>query len=251
MLRGLLPIRVGRMTSFGRRLAAEFEQEFSRLVNEWCLKWHELARGEPIDLDDFRGGRIRLGGMRFDASAELTYWNALQRYARGKIDETFGETEKEICLRAGIGLEAVAEDAAIQLRSFLERLHRHAVFTEYRLQARGYPDECYLDARKDGATAAEIQNRKMALIERYRALSLRQKIALAAVSFARGQAGLAPILLLAAVLAALVLCFSCFTAAAGVRESALYAGAGGKFAARLSTVRFAIARSNPARPSGE
>jgi hypothetical protein len=34
-------------------------------------------------------------------------------------------------------MEAIAEDAAIHLRSFLERLHRHAVFTEYRLQARG------------------------------------------------------------------------------------------------------------------
>src|SRR5258707_11076673 len=54
MLHGLLPSRMGRMTSFGRRLAAEFEQEFSRLPNEWCLQWHELARGKPLDLDGFR-----------------------------------------------------------------------------------------------------------------------------------------------------------------------------------------------------
>jgi hypothetical protein len=138
------------MTSFSRRLAAEFEQEFSRLANDWCLKWHELARGEPIDLEDFRGGRIRLDGMRFDASAELAYWSALERYARGKIDETFGKAEEEIRARAGARVETTAEDAAIQLRTFLDRLHRHAVFTEYRLQARGYPDERYLDARKNG-----------------------------------------------------------------------------------------------------
>jgi hypothetical protein len=247
MLHELLLIRMGRMTSFSRRLAAEFEQEFSRLANEWCLKWHELARGEPIDLDDFRGGRIRLDGMRFDARAELAYWSALERYARGKIEETFGVAEKEIRVRVGARIEAIAEDAAIQLRSFLDRLHRHAVFTEYRLRARGYPDLRYLDARKDGAMAAEIQRRKMALIERYRALSLRQKIALATVSLARGQVRLAPILLLAAVLAALVLCFSCFTAAAGLRESALHAVANGKIAVRLSTVRFATARPNPAQ----
>ena len=200
------------MTSFGRRLAAEFEQEFSRLANEWYLKWHELARGEPIDLDDFRGGRIRLDGMRFDASAELAYWSAAARYARGKIEETFGRAEEEIQARAGADLEAIAEDAAIHLRCFLERLHRHAVFTEYRLQARGYPDESYLDARKDGTMATEIQRRKMALIKRYRSLPLRRRIALVAASFARGRAPLPPVLLLAAVLAALVFCFSSATA---------------------------------------
>jgi len=239
------------MNSFGRRLAAEFEQEFSRLANEWCLKWYEFARGEPIDLDDFRGGRIRLDGMRFDASAALAYWSALERYARGKIVETFDMAEKEIRVRVGVRMETIAEDAAIQLRSFLDRLHRHAVFTEYRLQARGYPDERYLDARKDGTMAAEIQRRKMALIERYRALSLRQKIALMAVSLAHGQARLAPILLLAAMLTALVFCFSCFTAAAGGGESAFHAVANGKIAARLSTARFATALPNPVQRSRE
>src|SRR4029077_9157130 len=106
--------------------------------------------------------------------------------------------------RAGADLDAVAEDVAIQLRSFLERLHRHAVFTQYRLQARGYPDERYLDAHKDAAIAAKIQRRKIALIERYQTLSLRRKVAMAAMSFVRGQARLTPILFLVAVLMALV-----------------------------------------------
>jgi hypothetical protein len=199
------------MTPFGRRLEAEFEREFSRLANEWYLEWHALARGEPIDLDDFRGGRIRLGGMRFDAGAVLAYWSAVERHARGKIEETFHAAEEEIRARACAGMEAIAEDAAIRLRSFLDRLHRHAVFTEYRLQARGYPDERYLDARKNGVLAAEIQHRKIALIERYRSLSLRQKIALAAVSFVREHTRPSPFPLL--VLAALVFFFSCASTA--------------------------------------
>ncbi|HEY4863155.1 MAG TPA: hypothetical protein VIH65_03485 [Xanthobacteraceae bacterium] len=99
--------------------------------------------------------------------------------------------------------------------------------------------------------AAEIQRGKMALIDRYRVLTLRQKIALTVTSLARGQARLTPILLLAAVLAALVFCFSCFAAAAGACESALHAMADGKIAARLSTVRFATARPNPVQRSGE
>ena len=236
------------MTSFGRRLAAEFEQEFSRLANEWYLAWHALAQGEAIDLDDFRGGRIRLNGMRFDAIAALAYWSAAARYAEGKIEETFGLAEEEIRARGGARMQGIAEDAAICLRSFLERLHRHAVFTEYRLQARGYPDERYLDARKDGAAAAEIQRRKIALIERYRSLSLRQKIALVAMSFVRGRARPSPVFFLTAVLAALVFFFSSATVAAGGGEAAVHAAAGGKLPAQLSTVRFANARANPVQP---
>ena len=229
------------MKSFGRRLAAELEQEFSRLANGWFLQWHGLARGEPIDLDDFRGGRIRLEGMRFDASAELAYWSAAARYAHGKIEETFGRAEEEICARAGDGLDAIAEDVAIQLRSFLERLHRHAVFTQYRLQARGYPDERYLDVRKDAAIAAKIQHRKIALIERYQTISLRRKVAMAAMSFVRGPRRLTPTLFLMTVLAALVFCVSYGAAAA----------AGGEFAARLSTASFAHTPSNRAQPRRE
>jgi hypothetical protein len=228
-----------RMNSFGRQLAAELEQEFSRLANGWFLQWHGLARGEPINLDDFRGGRIRLEGMRFDASAELVYWSAAARYAHGKIEETFGQVEKEIRASAGTGtsIDTIAEDAAIQLRSFLERLHRHAVFTQYRLQARGYPDERYLDARKDAAIAAKIQRRKIALIERYQSISLRRKVAMAAMSFVRGPTRLTPILFLVAVLAALVFCVS-YTAAAAT---------GGEFAARLSTADFANMPPNRAQ----
>jgi hypothetical protein len=223
-----------RMNSFGCRLAVELEQEFSRLANGWFLQWHGLARGEPINLDDFRGGRIRLEGMRFDASAELAYWNAAARYAHSKIEEIFGQAEEEIRTRAGTGMDAIAEDAAIQLRSFLERLHRHAVFTQYRLQARGYPDERYLDARKDAVIAAKIQSRKIALIERYQSLSLRRKVAMAAMSFVRGSTRLPPILFLVAVLAALVFCASYAAATA----------TGGEFAARLSTASFVNTPSN-------
>ena len=98
--------------------------------------------------------------------------------------------------------------------------------------------------------AAKIQRRKMALIDRYLVLTLRQKIALAVVGLARASTiyahsspyGRAD---------ALVFCFSCFTASAGARESALHATASGKIIAPLSTVRFATARPNHVQRSGE
>lgn len=165
------------MSSLGRKLAAEFEAEFTRLAKDWFLKWHELARGEPIELDDFHGGVLRPPSKAFDAAAEHTYWSATRRYIDNKIAETFARIENEIGLRSGERAASIAEHAVIELRAFLERLHRHAVFTEYRLQARGYPDERYLAARRDEPAMAEVQRRKVALLGKYRSTSWPQWIA--------------------------------------------------------------------------
>jgi hypothetical protein len=165
------------MSSLGRKLAAEFEIEFTRLAKDWYLKWHELARGEPIELDDFHGGVLRPPSKSFDAAAGQTYWSAIRRYTDNKIAETFARIEREIGLGSGERAAGIAEDAVIELRAFLERLHRHAVFTEYRLQARGYPDERYLAARRDEPAMAEVQRRKVALLEKYRPLPWGQWIA--------------------------------------------------------------------------
>lgn len=167
------------MSSLGRKLAAEFEAEFTRLAKDWYLKWHELARGEPIELDDFHGGVLRPPSKAFDAAAEHTYWSATRRYIDNKIAETFARIESEIGLRSGERAASIAEDAVIELRAFLERLHRHAVFTEYRLQARGYPDERYLTARRDEPAMAEVQRRKVMLLQKYRSTSWAQWIAYA------------------------------------------------------------------------
>jgi hypothetical protein len=165
------------MPSFGKRLAAEFEAEFARLANDWYLKWHDLARGEPIDVDDFRGGRIRPQSTHYDAAAAHSYWAASRRYAMSKIADVFGRADEQIVAQGGIGAEAIIEETAITLRSFLEKLHRHAVYTEHRLQERGYPEERYLDSRRDHAVLAEIQRRKATLLAKYHHVSwMRQAV---------------------------------------------------------------------------
>lgn len=156
------------MSSFGRKLAAEFEEEFARLANGWYLKWHEFARGEPVEIENFRGGSLRLSSKAFDAATELAYWSAVKHYVSGKLDETFARIEDEIGSRTGERAAQIAEDGVIALRTFVEKLHRHAVFTAYRLQARGYPDERYLASQRDDATIEDIQRRKVELLEKCR-----------------------------------------------------------------------------------
>lgn len=158
------------MPGFGRRLITELDAEFHRLARDWYLKWHDITRGDPVDVEDFRGGRIQMRDMRYDAAAELAYWTAVRRYASIKISEVFLRADSEIRARGGVRAATIAEDASMTVRSHLERVHRHAVFTECRLQERGYPDEKYLDSRKDDALATEIQRRKMELLLRYRSI---------------------------------------------------------------------------------
>lgn len=165
------------MPSFGKKLAGEFDAEFARLANDWYLKWHELARGEPVEVDDFRGGLLRAPTTAFDPVTEHAYWAAIQRYADNKIDETFARIEREIGLRSGERAARMAEEGAIALRNFLEKLQRHAVYTEYRLQARGYPDERYLASRRDDSILEAVQSRKVALLKKYAAMSWAGRIA--------------------------------------------------------------------------
>lgn len=173
------------MPSFGNKLAGEFDAEFTRLANDWYLKWHELARGELVEVDDFRGGVLRAPTTAFDPVTEHAYWAAIRRYTDSKIDETFARIEHEIGFRSGERAARMAEEGSIALRSFLEKLQRHAVYTEYRLQARGYPDERYLASRRDDSILEEVQQRKVALLKKYAAMSWAERIARAmAGSFA-------------------------------------------------------------------
>jgi hypothetical protein len=173
------------MPSFGKKLAGEFDAEFARLANDWYLKWHELARGEPVEVDDFRGGLLRAPTTAFDPVTEHAYWTAIRRYTDGKIGETFARIESEIGFRTGGRAAYIAEEGSIALRNFLEKLLRHAVYTEYRLQARGYPDERYLASRRDDSILEEVQRRKVALLKKYAAMSWAERIARAMVgSFA-------------------------------------------------------------------
>lgn len=164
------------MPAFGKRLTAELEIEFARLANDWFSPWHALVRGEPVVLDDFRGGILRPPSQAFDAATGQVFWTAIRHYTDGKVADTFHRIEQHIRWQGTERALRTVEESTIALRSFLERLHRHAVFTEYRLQARGYPDEHYLASRRDNITLASIQRRKMDLIEKYRSTPWRWRV---------------------------------------------------------------------------
>src|SRR5439155_1513350 len=132
--------------------------EYSRMDSQWFFRWHNLnIANRIVDVDDFKGGRIQTGGVLFDGSAELIYWETISRYFLNKINDVFERAEHEIRVTSCIHATPIAEETAQLLRSYCQRIFRHAIDTARRVKGRGFPNEQYASAHCGRVSfAAEI-----------------------------------------------------------------------------------------------
>src|SRR5665213_2028713 len=78
------------MTPFELSLGHDLDIERRRFGNEWLFRWYCLnMEGRTVDVPSFDGGRITIGGVRFEGQAQSIYWQAIGRYLNGKVHETF------------------------------------------------------------------------------------------------------------------------------------------------------------------
>lgn len=155
------------VTPFGYKLQTELSNEFSRMDSEWFFPWHGLNSGRDINVDNFDGRRIRLGGIRFEG-CEPVYWAAVKRYLSNKISEAFDLADKEIRVSGQANAPRIAEDAASAMEEYCGRIRRQAIDTDRRLLGRGYPDPKYSSPHADRMEfASEIARRKAALVSFY------------------------------------------------------------------------------------
>jgi hypothetical protein len=136
-------IRSASLTPFGHRLSNSLENERLRMTNEWFFPWHSLGYGGRVDVDDFNGRRIRIGGVEFSGSAELVYWSTVKRYLANKINDTFAAAEAEIRATSATNAQAIVEDASRLLTPFCQRIVGEAIETDRRLKGKGFPDPRY------------------------------------------------------------------------------------------------------------
>lgn len=73
------------MTPPAVQLQFHLDQRY-RWFLSWLFKWHHIGRG-PIEIDMFDGRSAHLGGICFDGSARLTYWDAVVRGVRKEVVE--------------------------------------------------------------------------------------------------------------------------------------------------------------------
>jgi hypothetical protein len=78
------------MTPFELSLENDLHVEWQRFANDWLFKWHGMTyEGGVTDVDDFRGGRIHYGGIKFEYQQQQIFWQAIDRYLLQKIHEIF------------------------------------------------------------------------------------------------------------------------------------------------------------------
>jgi hypothetical protein len=138
------------MTPFELSLENDLHVEFQRFANDWLFKWHGMTyEGGVTDVDDFRGGRIRYGGIKFGHQQQQIFWEAVERYLMQKAHEIFRRWDAETAqYPSKIRLTSI-DGVERHLRQFVHRIIQHALDTDRRLRGMGYPENVtHFDASK-------------------------------------------------------------------------------------------------------
>lgn len=148
------------MTPIAGRLGISLEAEIQRMHNNWFFKWHFIGEQGPVEIDGFRGNFIRYGGIKFDGSARLVYWDTIAFYLRQKISALFDEVETAI---QGYPIElraAAIMECQTLIVGFAESIKKAAIDKDRILRGDGmsFPprDETH---SWSGADIASIQSR--------------------------------------------------------------------------------------------
>ena len=146
-------------TPFELKLATDLDIEFQRFANKWLFPWHRINMpNRSMDVEDFKGGRIRFGGILFDDQPQQIYWLAVGRYLSLKAHEIMQSWDVET---RGYPLRQRASSldrAEGLLSSFAGQVVGKALDTDRKLRGRGYPkkDTPHWAGKQDVSAKAEI-----------------------------------------------------------------------------------------------
>ncbi len=148
------------MTPIAERLRLIAETEFRRVQDEWFFKWHFIGAGTVAEMDNFRGGKIRYGGIKFDGSARIVYWDTIAFYLRQKVGSMFEEVEAAIRdYPDSMRRTAIAECHEL-VSVFATKVKQAAIETDQKLRGNGFefppPDQTH---SWPGAEARDIPAR--------------------------------------------------------------------------------------------
>lgn len=153
------------LTPFELKLRHDLDIEFRRMDHDWFFPWYNLnIRDRVVDVDSFDGHRIHTGGVVFGDTIQQLYWQAIERYLRQKIHETFVNWKIETEQYPVAGQAFSLEGTATLLWKFVARIVEKGVETDRRLRGRGFPKQVpvFNATRFHTAANAEIERLKNA-----------------------------------------------------------------------------------------
>jgi hypothetical protein len=156
------------MTPIGLRLFDSLNDEYLRMLNEWFFKWHSTRRSHGVEIDSFLGKPIFYGGLKFDGSARLVYWDTIRRYLRKKIGTIFDSLEEELDkYPPKIRAEALTE-ARWVVSQFAAKIRRAAIEKDRILRGNGieFPPE-HDAGHWEGCGTGDIEGRVEGLRQIY------------------------------------------------------------------------------------
>ena len=144
------------MTPFELALESELTVESQRFDSEWLFKWYGLTyEGGKTDVDDFKGGRIRYGGIVFGYQQQDIFWQAIGRYVGQKVHEIFRrwdtETHTYPAERRLSSLDGTERIAQVYVRKVLSRARETA-----KAVSKGAPDTGYSPVLQGIAEASRL-----------------------------------------------------------------------------------------------
>jgi len=146
-------------TPFELKLATDLDIEFQRFANKWLFPWHQInIPNRSMDVEDFKGGRIRFGGILFDDQPQQIYWLAVGRYLSLKAHEIMQSWDVETRGYPVRQRASSLDRAEGLLSSFAGQIVGKALDTDRALRGRGYPkkDTPHWAGRTDVGAKAEI-----------------------------------------------------------------------------------------------
>jgi hypothetical protein len=117
-------------------LDQRLSEELRHFKNNWFFKWHFIGENRETRIDAFDGSEIVYGGLTFDGSPRLVYWEALARYAAKEEARTFADIENELRSRGSSATPDLVSQAAAALEAHLRAVADYAVVRD-RILRRG------------------------------------------------------------------------------------------------------------------
>ena len=155
------------MTPFELSLENDLNVESQRFGNQWLFKWHGMTyEGGVTDVDDFRGGRIHYGGIKFGHQQQQIFWQAIDRYLMQTVHGIFKRWDTETAgYSARIRLTSI-DGVERPLRQFVHRIIQHGLKTDRALRGMGYPENVTHFDSSGNMSRAEAEIARLALAHR-------------------------------------------------------------------------------------